>query len=60
MDVVKRNELRMKIWELDAERQQLMYIADEFRPVEKIQKLTDQISALEDQMQQASAGNGSF
>ncbi len=60
MDLTERNELRRRIWDLDAERQQLLAIADEYRPVEKLQQLTDQINDLEDQIQQASTGNGSF
>ncbi|WP_010323018.1 hypothetical protein [Marinobacterium stanieri] len=60
MDLTERNELRRRIWDLDAERQQLLAIADEYRPVEKLQQLTDEINALEDQIQQASTGNGSF
>jgi len=58
MELTERNQLRRQIWELDAERQQLLAIADEYRPVEKLQQLTDQINALEDMIRLGSMVTG--
>jgi len=58
MELTERNQLRRQIWELDAERQQLLAIADEYRPVEKLQQLTDQINVLEDRIRAGVVGVG--
>lgn len=59
MDLNERNELRIRICELDIERDRLLSIAEPYRPTEKIQRLTIEIDAMEVEIRRALIDNGS-
>lgn len=59
MTLAERNELRMQIWELDQQRQQLLSVPEPYRSADKIQRLTSQIDALEVEIMHALVDDGS-